>query len=363
MLLFLLCILSTVYGIILIKSSTAIYETNSYVYIQAIAMVIGMVLFFLFSIIDIETIAEKWKFLFVFNVLFIASLFIFGEAGDSGNRAWIRFGSVGIQPAEIVKITFTIILSKQIINAKERRGLSHPVSVTQIVLHFLVIFGLIIVASSDLGSALVYCFIFIVLLYIAGLKFYWFLIGIGAVCVVFPFAWNHFFTESQKARILVPYIPSIDESGVGISWQANQSKAAIATGGFSGTGLFNGPYTQSGSVPQQHTDFVFSVAGEELGFIGCAVIILLLVLIIVRCIYDGIKCNNQLGMLVCFGLAAMLIFQTLENIGMCLGLTPVIGLTLPFFSYGGSSIITMFAAMGIVSGIKRRPTPSRLSIR
>ena len=141
-------------------------------------------------------------------------------------------------------------------------------------------------------------------------------------------------------------------------WQANQSKIAIASGKLFGQGLFNGAQTQSGAVPQQHTDFIFSVAGEELGLIGCLIIILLLILIICRCIYVGIKANDTQNGLICIGIAAMLIFQTFENIGMCIGLTPVIGLTLPFFSYGGSSILTLYAAMGIVSGIKMRPKPN-----
>jgi len=114
-----------------------------------------------------------------------------------------------------------------------------------------------------------------------------------------------------------------------------------------------------GRIPAQHTDFVLSAAGEELGFIGCMVIIILLVVLIIRCFYVGIKSNNPLGMLVCIGVAGMLMVQTVENIGMAIGLMPVIGITLPFFSYGGSSLVTSFAAMGLVSGIKMRPKPVR----
>jgi len=117
--------------------------------------------------------------------------------------------------------------------------------------------------------------------------------------------------------------------------------------------------TQSGGIPAQHTDFIFSAAGEELGFVGCMAILILLVAIIIRCVYVGVKSNNALGMLVCVGVAAMLITQTIENVGMALGFMPVIGITLPFFSYGGSSLVTCFVAMGIVSGIKIRPKPIR----
>jgi len=117
--------------------------------------------------------------------------------------------------------------------------------------------------------------------------------------------------------------------------------------------------TQRGLIPAQHTDFIFSAVGEEFGFVGCMIVVILLVVIIIRCIYVGVKSNNSLGMLVCVGLASMFIIQMVENIGMCLALLPVIGITLPFFSYGGSSIVTCFAALGIVSGIKMRPKTAR----
>ena len=196
------------------------------------------------------------------------------------------------------------------------------------------------------------------MIFIAGLSFKWIGAGLLAVTGVSPILWRFFLSNNQKNRILAPYIDSIDPTGTGVMWQANQSKIAIASGKLFGQGLFNGAQTQSGAVPQQHTDFIFSVAGEELGLIGCLIIILLLILIICRCIYVGIKANDTQNGLICIGIAAMLIFQTFENIGMCIGLTPVIGLTLPFFSYGGSSILTLYAAMGIVSGIKMRPKPN-----
>ena len=362
MLLLSLCVVSTIYGIILISSTTR-DSGGSYVFIQAVALLLGILLFFMFSIIDVDILADKWKLLFIFNILFIASLFLFGEAGDSGNRAWIRFGGIGIQPAEVVKIPFIILLAKQILYLKNNRGLNHIISVAELVVHFLIMFGLIILASSDLGSALVYLFIFVVMLFIGGLKLRWFAAGIGCMAAVTPLAWFFFLTDTQKARILAPYASWVDPSGLGVTWQANQSKIALASGQFTGQGLFNGAQTQAGSVPQQHTDFIFSVAGEELGFIGCLLIIALLMLIIFRCIQIGLRSNDPLGLLVCIGIAAMLIFQTFENIGMCIGITPVIGLTLPFFSYGGSSIVTLYAAMGIVAGIKMRPKPARYGTR
>jgi rod shape determining protein RodA len=136
------------------------------------------------------------------------------------------------------------------------------------------------------------------------------------------------------------------------------SISAISSGGFAGQGLGSGAITQRGFFALE-TDFIFAVAGEELGFVGLMGIVILLIAIIARCVYVGTKSNNSLGMLVCTGMAAMFIVQSIMNIGMALGLLPVIGIPLPFFSYGGSSVVTYFAAAGIVSGIKMRPKPAR----
>ncbi|MEL4105875.1 FtsW/RodA/SpoVE family cell cycle protein [Oscillospiraceae bacterium WX1] len=359
MLLLALCVISTVYGIILIDSAVRSTGSFSNVITQIISLVIGIALFVLFSLLDVDVMADKSKILYVLSLLFISTLFIWGVEGGTGNRAWLRFGSFGIQPAEVVKIPFTIIMAKMISNFKERRTLNATMPLLQIMAVFGVMFLFIIVSSQDLGSALVYFFILFMMLFIAGLDFRWMIIGGGLLAAFIPLAWNFFLSAYQKARILAPYDPTIDPSGLTVNWQSSQSKIAIAAGNFLGQGLFNGPMTQSGAVPKQYTDFVFSVAGEELGFLGSLAIIILLMAIIIRCVYVGIRSNNTIGLLVCFGLAAMLLFQTLENIGMCLGLTPVIGLTLPFFSSGGSSIVTMFAAMGIISGIKMRPKPTR----
>ena len=137
----------------------------------------------------------------------------------------------------------------------------------------------------------------------------------------------------------------------------DRSLLTLTGGGVTGQGLFSGTRTQAGALSQQHTDFIFSVIGEELGIVGCTFVLLLLAVIVARCIYVGVKSGSYMNRQVCIGMAGMLIWQIIINVGMCVGLTPVIGLTLPFISYGGSSILTMFAAMGIVSGIHMRPAP------
>jgi len=360
MLLLALCLAASAFGVVLIYSATRSYETDRYVIVQIASIIIGVFLYVLFSLLDIDIIANKWLVLFIFNVAFISTLFIWGVEGGTGNKSWLRFAGIGIQPSEIVKVSFIILLGKQLSYLREsRRGLNSIPSVASLVVHFGLIFGLIIVASSDLGSALVFAAIFITVLFAAGLGLYWFLLAAAIGVAASPFIWNELLSNNQKERILAPYFPeSVDPTGLGVTWQAGQSKIALASGKLTGEGLLKGTQSQSSMLPFKHTDFIFSVAGEELGMIGCTVIIALLLMIIIRCIFVGLRSKNYMNILICTGIAAMLIFQSFENIGMCLGLTPVIGITLPLFSSGGSSIITIFAAMGIVSGIYMRPNPN-----
>ncbi|MBQ2230523.1 MAG: FtsW/RodA/SpoVE family cell cycle protein [Oscillospiraceae bacterium] len=351
-----LCIAATVYGIVLIRTSTAYLSSSNAASVQVLALFIGIALYFVFSLIDIDILADNWKLLFAAGIGLLALLVFAQEEG--GNRAWLRFMGIGIQPAEIVKIFFIVIIAKLIVSFSNERRLDHILSLGAMTGILLIYFGMILVLSSDLGSGLVYLFIFIAMLFAGGLKIYWFLIALTGFAIVSPYIWNSFLSDNQKNRIIAVFDPkSVDPTGLGITWQVNQSKAAIASGGIFGQGLGQGQMTQSGSVPKQRTDFIFSAAGEELGFVGCLAIVILLVAIIIRCVYVGYKSQSKLGALISVGVAAMLTFQTFENLGMCLGVAPVVGLTLPFFSSGGSSVVTSFACMGIISGIKMKPKP------
>ena len=359
MVLLTLCVISAVFGIVVISSATASYDTPKYVIVQAAALLIGLVLFVVLTVIDLDIIADKWPLLLIFSIVLVLALIPFGVEDNTGNKNWIRFFGIGIQPSEVVKVIYIVLLAKHISYLREYRNLNSVFSVAQLVGNFLLFFGLIVVVSSDLGSALIFFFIFAVMLFSAGLKIYWFILGAAAIAAVTPFAWEHVLKPYQKDRILAPYDASIDPNGDGIKWQPNQSKLALASGQLTGTGLGNGTQTQSSALPEKHTDFIFAVIGEELGMIGCCVVVLLLLLIIIRCIYIGVHSKNTMSMLVCVGVAASITFQSFENIGMCIGITPVIGITLPFFSYGGSSMFSLFAAMGLVSGVKFRPKPER----
>ena len=359
MVLLLLCCAASVFGVVVISSATASMQ-GSFVVVQIGACVVGIGLYVLLTIIDIDILADKWILLYLFSVVLILLLRTpLGYEDETGNRAWLRFFNIGVQPSEVVKVLFIIVMAKHVSYLKEYKNLNNVLSVGQLLIHFGLITGLLVWASKDIGSALVYLFIFLTMLFVVGLRFYWFVIGLAGVAAVMPFVWDHVLTQRYRDRILMPYDPTIDPNGWDVRYQLNQSKLALASGRFTGTGLGQGVQAQSNALPAKHTDFIFSVIGEELGLIGCGICILLLVLIMIRCVHVGLKSKNTMNMLVCFGVAGSIFFQTFLNTGMCIGIAPVIGITLPFFSYGGSSMIALFAAMGLVSGIKFRPKPER----
>ena len=356
--LLIMCICATVFGIVMISSAAAYQGASHYVLIQSVALIIGIVGFIALTLIDIDIIAERWDLLLIFSVLFLGSLYFFGVQGNSGNRSWLRpsFLPFGLQPAEICKVFYVIILAKLL--SRSERNVNSIWSVGRAALVTLVLMGEIMVISGDDGSALAYAAIFVIMMLCAGVNFAWFSLGVAALAVVIPYAWQSGLIDSyQKARLMLPYDATIDPTGQTERYQMRLSQIYIGGGQLTGQGLYAGNQTQAGTLPEQHTDFIFSVIGEELGMIGCIACMLLLLAIIIRCFYVGYKANSYMNRLICVGMGGMLLFQVCINIGMCLGVLPIIGLTLPFFSYGGSSIVTMFAAVGVVSGIHMRPAP------
>lgn len=355
-------LICAIFGIVVISSATASYHSAKYVIVQSASLILGVFAFVVMTVLDVDVLADKWQILCAFNVVFLLLLIPFGVSDNTGNTGWLRFFGIGIQPTEVVKLTFIIILAKQISYLKEYHDLNSVWSVAQLAGHFVLLFGLILVVSSDLGSALIFFFIFLVMLFAAGFALHWFAIGFAAIAAMIPLLWKFVLHDYQKNRILAPYDSSIDPTNTGINWQPHQSKIALASGQWTGAGLGHGTQSQSNALAGKHTDFIYAVIGEELGMIACILVIVLLLIVIIRCVMVGIRSGSNMGSLVCFGVAAFLTFQTFENIGMCIGITPVIGITLPFFSYGGSSLFTTFAALGMVSGIHFRPRPKRNSI-
>ena len=364
-----LCMVSTLYGMLLISSATRYMggaRSLRLLLVQAAAMGIGIMLYIFFSVIDVENLIRKWKWMLVFNIGFICLLKTpFGVDDGTGNLAWLKFPGVpvSIQPAEIVKLTFVLLLAKQLEwLLQERKELKTFKSVSFPAAHLVFMVALIYVISGDMGSALVYVFIFICMMLSAGTAWRWFALGLGGGGIGCALLYKlGKIPVYMVERFKVIFDHSYDPLGKG--WQQTRSLLAIGSGGWWGQGLYQGTQTQSSagnSLPKRHTDFIFSVAGEELGFLGCVLIIVLLFAIVVRCFQISRETHSGFAAYVCVGMAGMLMFQTIENIGMCLFVMPVIGLTLPFFSYGGSSVVTLFAAMGIVSGIKMHALPERL---
>ena len=361
LLLLFLCVVTTVFGIVMIASATRYSSSSRYLIVQIASLILGVLLYIAISLLDLEIVAEHRELLLAFNVLFISLLLVWGVEGNTGNRAWLDLPllPVNIQPAEICKITFVIALAKTMSN--NRAKISSAKSIGAIVLQTLLMIGLIVVISRDEGSAIVFIFIFLVVAFVGGVRGWWFLVGFVLAAAAFPLLWKYFIKDYQKDRILMLWDASIDPNGKGVRWDTNRSIAMLSGGGISGQGLFHGSMLQNHAIAAQHTDFIFSAIGEELGILGCLFTLLLLLAIVGRCIWVGMHTPNYMNRLICIGIAAMLVFQIMINVGMCIGILPVIGLTLPFISYGGSSIITVFLAMGVVSGIHMRPDPEAKS--
>lgn len=363
LLLLFLCLLATGFGCVVISSATHYLGSSRFLTVQLAATALGVLFYVLLTSMDLEGLAEHRELLFLFNALLLLLLIPFGTDGGTGNRSWLDIPGfpVNIQPAEICKITFTILLAKVMQVHQSRISSFRSVLAMAFQLVFLV--GLNMVLSRDAGVSLIFVFIFLVMAFVGGVKLWWFLGGIGALCLAAPYAWTHLLQDYQKNRILVIFDPTIDPQGLDERWHFAQSLRSLTGGGLSGQGLFQGSRTQVGALNAQHTDFIFSAIGEELGLLGCAFTLLLLGAVVFRVIYVGLKTPDYLSRLVCLGTGAALIFQVCVNVGMCLGVAPVIGLTLPFISYGGSSTLTLFLAMGVVSSIKMRPMPSWLKDR
>lgn len=360
MLLF-LCLAASGFGLIMIASASQWQNDGGRILVQLVAIFLGIILFVLFSLLDISVIAERREVLFVFNLILIGLLFTPLAEEVSGNKSWLNLPIIpfNLQPAEICKITFIMIIAKTM--DAYRNSLSKFTTVLRLGFHLCFVVGLLMVASGDAGSALMYILIFVVMLWTGGVHWSYFLGGAGLVAIFAPIAWNlkigewKLVEDYQRNRILMIFDNTIDPYGSGIRWHTKNSLLTLANGGITGQGLFNGLRTQTGALSQQHTDFIFSVVGEELGIIGCMLVLLILFLIIFHCFKVGNKSGSYMNRQICIGIGSMLIWQVIINVGMCTGLTPVIGLTLPFFSYGGSSIVSTFAAMGIIAGIYMHP--------
>lgn len=372
-----LCLLASGFGVMLIYSATRwnVEDKGREVIIQLVAILLGVIIYIFCTYVDFQLFVEKnWKWLLAFNVFFILLILtpLGYEAG--GNRNWLHFPflPMNIQPNEIVKIPFILLLSLQITKIQQDgRDIGSIPSVIQIGGHTLFMLALIAAVCGDMGMCVVYTFIFVVMSWSAGVKVRWFLLAGFILVTTFVILWVFILPETKAwdslyliKRFRVIFDHSYEPQDVG--FQQTRSIMAIGSGQIFGKGYLQGNMTQSpyeSTLPARDTDFIFAVCGEEFGMVGCLLLLGLLTLIILRCIWVARTANSPFYAYVSMGMAGMLIVQIAANVGMCLFLFPVMGLTLPFISYGGSSIITLFAAMGIVSSAKARTLPSWLRDR
>lgn len=360
-LLLLLCLALSGFGVLMVYSATRKQLTDEMLYSRdvrtmVIAIAIGLVLCLLLSYVDYNILARLWPVIAIACFGIMCSLFVFGVAPDarSDAKSWLKFGSFYFQPSELLKIGFTITFAVHIDAVRD--NINKIKNVALLALHAGIAIGLVVV-TGDLGSALVFICMTVGMLFVAGLRFRYFIAGLAAVGCLAPIVWYKVFSDIQRNRFLAVYHPSslTETTYKDVIYQQQYGMQAIGSGGIKGQGLFNGTLTQSTvlSVPESQNDMIFSVVGEELGFIGCIAMLAVMLLVIIKIFHTGKKAMNFTGKLICFGVAFMIASQIMINIGMCLKILPVIGITLPFISSGGSSNLCVYLAIGLVLNVYR----------
>ncbi len=347
--LFGLVMAAALFGILMISSAAP--SPVKYTAVQTGALVLGLLAIGFLLVLDYEHLASLTIYLYGISVVLLILVLIPGiGVYENGARSWFRFGSlIGVQPAELVKLAFIITFAKHLSEVDDL--IDRPRNVMLLLLHLGFLVGLILL-QPDFGTAVVFGFIAVVMLFAAKISWKYIAAGISAVGIAAPLAWFFVLKPYQKDRIINLFNPENDPSGTG--YQVAQSKMAIGSGKFFGTGLYEGGSQYNNFLPERHTDFIFSVVCEELGFLGGIIVILLLIAIVVKCLAIGMNARNNLGMYICVGVASMFAFHIVENVGMCIGIMPVTGIPLPFFSYGGSSMLTNLIAVGLVLNVRYR---------
>lgn len=339
-----------IYGLVILSSATHANQTGNYSRIikQSIAFILGIVMIIFILFFDYNYIGQYYKGLYVTSVILLAIVLTPLGAVRGGAKSTLDLGPLDLQTAELVKLTFILSYAK-IVEMKKGR-LDNVKDIMRLLMYAAPIIGLLI-AQPDLGTAIVFCCIIAGIIFTAGIDYKILRKAILVVVVLLPIVYLCI-DPYQQARITGFLHP--EDTSIQGNYQVMQSNIAIGSGGFTGKGLYQGTQNQEDFLPIQDSDFIFAVVGEELGVIGMVALIGLFAYFLYRMIMIANESKDEYGTLVVIGVASMFAYQIIQNIGMTVSLIPVTGVTLPFVSYGGSSVLTSMANLGLVLNVCMR---------
>lgn len=349
--LILFCLLASAYGLLMVMSATKHVTSNGWIsrsfIVMTAAILLGFTAAIIISYVDYKIFLNMKIYIAAICLIFMILLFFIGTgpASRPDAKTWLNLGFFYFQPSELLKVGFIITFAAHLEAVGENINKSKELALLGV---HAVIPILLVAITGDLGSALVFILISAVMLFISGIHWGYIIGGTVLLGLSTPLIWKFGLKQLQKDRILALLHP---EKYPNIIYQQKYGMQAIGSGGVFGKGLFKGVFTQNGLVPESENDMIFSCIGEELGFIGGTAAIIILLIIVLRIIYIGKKSTENATNFICQGVAAMILSQIIVNIGMCLMLLPVIGITLPFFSSGGSSNLCIYLAIGLVLSI------------
>ena len=352
----LIMIAISIYSLLLLKSVSRATQAD-YFKTQLVITVIGFLAAIFITFIDYLNICNFWYLIAGFSLVLMVYTILFGEtvsgSGGVSATAWIIIGGRTFQSSELVKIAFILTYSKHLDTLQKKNLVNDPKQVLFLALHAFTPVLLCYLQGDD-GAGIVFFAMFIFMSLSAGIKLRYFVALAGVIAAAVPILWNFVLRDYQKLRFSAVY--NLDDPRVALDegYQQFQGRISIGSGRIFGEGLFNGGRVATNSVTFQQSDFIFSVAGEELGLIGCLLIILLLLLYMLKILHVANSSRDILGKYICFGFFGLIALQTVSNIGMCLAILPVMGVTLPFFSAGGSSAVCLYLGFGLVQSVYMR---------